>query len=528
MERAAEQIGEQLGPASSVRSVADVGVVPLLTILDFAPAARQDTPTLCHLHTASGGAVGPLVLVTAYGESLERIWRTAVHSAIAHDARWCLCCNGRELRIVDAQRTWSRACVEFDVVSALEDADGQALLWTLLRAEAMSRPRPVLEDAIERSARHGAEVCRALGRGVLDALAALLGALRRHARHDPTIVFDHSLTIIYRVLFLLFAEARGLVPVWHPVYRDRYSVDTIVSSLLAGRACRGLWHALHAISRLAHAGCSAGELTVTAFNGRLFAPSHASTFERRPVPDPVMREAMVAVSSAPGAAGRPRIRISYRDLDVEQLGTVYEQVLDYEPDPAGASVLVRTRDARKSSGAFYTPRALTASLVRRTLEPLVRGRSADDILRLRIVDPAMGSGAFLVAACRYLAAAVEDALVQEGRWHGGDVTDADRSSAPTGCRCTVPVRVDLNPMAVQLARLSLWLATLAADRPLSFLDHHLMAGDSLVGAAPADVQRPPTRQRTPGRRLQDLPLFETAGLAGSPRGNRRARGCNWR
>ena len=523
MERAAEQIGEQLGPASSARSVADIAVVPLLALLDFAASARQDTPALCRLHTASEAAAGPLVLVTPYGESLERAWRTAVHSAIARDARWCLCCNGRELRVVDAQQTWSRAYVEFNLPSVLEDAEGQALLWTLLRAEAMSRSRPAIEEAIERSAHHGADVCRALGRGVLDALAVLLGALRRQCRHDAMVVFDHSLTIVYRVLFLLFAEARGLVPVWHPVYRDRYSVDTIVSSLLAGRACRGLWHALHAISRLAHAGCSAGELKVTAFNGRLFAPSEASTFERRPIADVVMHQAMVAVSSMPGGANRPRTRISYRDLDVEQLGTVYEQVLDYEPDATGAAALVRTRDARKSSGAFYTPRALTASLVRRTLEPLVKDRSSDDMLRLRIVDPAMGSGAFLVAACRYLSAAVEDALIREGRWHSGDVTEADRALLRRDVATRCLYGVDLNPMAVQLARLSLWLATLASNRPLSFLDHHLLTGDSLIGAAPADVQRQPTRQRTPGRRLRDLPLFETPGLAGSMDENARIR-----
>ena len=143
-------------------------------------------------------------------------------------------------------------------------------------------------------------------------------------------MFEHSLTLLYRLLFLLFAEARGLVPVWHRVYRDRYSVNTIVSALLAGRPSRGLWQAVQAISRLAHAGCTAGELRVTAFNGRLFAPIQGSRGDR-PIPDAVMRPAIISVSSTPGTATRPRTRISYRDLDVEQLGSVYKQVLDYEP-----------------------------------------------------------------------------------------------------------------------------------------------------------------------------------------------------
>jgi len=515
MERCAEQNAERLGPAASVRTVADVAVAPLLTILGFRTVVRNDAPASSLMQTMGVMVAGPPVVITAYGASLERAWRAAVHGAIATDARWCFCCNGQHLRVVDARRTWSRAYLELDLRTALEDVEGQALIWSLLRADALSCQRPALEDAIEQSARHGADVCRSLGRGVLDAITVLLGALQRKGRQDAGVVFDHSLTVVYRVLFLLFAEARGLVPVWHPVYRDRYAVNTIVAGLLAGRPCRGLWQALHAISRLAHAGCSVGELRVTAFNGRLFDPSLTSSFERRPIADAVMRQAIVSVSSTPGATGRPRARISYRDLDVEQLGTVYEQVLDYEPGATSGAVLVRTRDARKSSGAFYTPRPLTAALVRRALEPLVHGRSSDDVLRLRIVDPAMGSGAFLVAACRYLASAVEDALIHEGRWHPADVTDGDRALLRRDVATRCLYGVDLNPMAVQLARLSLWLATLASDRPLSFLDHHLVAGDSLIGASPADVQRQPTGQRRQRGRLQKLPLFEAAGLAGS-------------
>ena len=126
-------------------------------------------------------------------------------------------------------------------------------------------------------------------------------------------------------------KRRGLLPLWHPVYRDRYSLDTIVTALLQGRRYRGLWQAVQAISRLAHAGCSAGELRVTAFNGRLFSPSQADTFDRTPISDAVMGQAVVAVSTTPVNRHGGRARIVYRDLDVEQLGAVYERVLDYEP-----------------------------------------------------------------------------------------------------------------------------------------------------------------------------------------------------
>jgi hypothetical protein len=171
--------------------------------------------------------------------------------------------------------------------------------------------------------------------------------------------------------------------------------------------------------------------------------------------------------------------------------------------------LTRTRDLRKASGSFYTPRAVTTFLVRQTLEPLVRGKTADEILALRVLDPAMGSGAFLVAACRYLASAVEDALVQEGRWHPHDITPVDRVELRREIASRCLFGVDLNPMAVQLARLSLWLATLAADKPLSFLDHHLVAGHSLVGATPDDVSRQPGGGR---KRQERLTLFESTEL----------------
>ena len=145
----------------------------------------------------------------------------------------------------------------------------------------------------------------------------------------------------------------------------------------------------------------------------------------------------------------------------------------------------------------------------------MRDASPERILQLRVVDPAMGSGAFLVAACRYLAAAYEAALVRTGAYHGSDFGARERVAT----RRTIAERclygVDLNPMAVQLARLSLWLATLAADRPLTFLDHHLQTGDSLLGAWLSSLRRPPIPNR--GRRARQdaaaLPLFAGADVA---------------
>lgn len=529
-----------LGPASAIRLIADSVVAPLLQALGFSISARLDEPRRCWLQLAAGSrtwAHSAAAIVVAWGDPLSSAWRDSVQQGIAADVRWVFCSNGTSVRLVDARRTWSRDYLEFDLAVLGECAETQSLLWSLAGAASLTPAHqdassivrrggaadrepdgPLLERAIVLSARHGIEVCRALGTGVLEALQLLIPALAPRAGRafPPELLFEHSLTVLYRVLFLLFAEARGLVPLWHPVYRDRYSLDTIVNTLMTGRRSRGLWRALQAISRLAHAGCSAGELSVTAFNGRLFSPVQAAAFDRTRVDDDILGRAIVAVGTTSVGRSTARARIAYRDLDVEQLGAVYERVLDYQPSVAGATLaLVRAGDVRKSTGTFYTPRAVTSYLVRRTLDPLVVDRRSDEILNLRILDPAMGSGAFLVAVCRYLAAAVETALIREGRWHPHDVTAADRALLRRDIAARCLFGVDLNPMAVQLARLSLWLATLSGNKPLSFLDHHLVCGNSLVGATPGDVRRQPSAGASRARRQHTLPLFDDSSLTGT-------------
>ena len=320
--------------------------------------------------------------------------------------------------------------------------------------------------------------------------------------------FEQALTIVYRMLFLLFAEARALVPLWHPIYRESYSLEGLRDAAEHAAHAPGLWDALRAIARLAHAGCRAGDLQVTPFNGRLFAPARTPLAERRGLDDEAARRAIVALSTRPAPDRAGRERIAYRDLGVEQLGAVYETLLDYEPRVERGMVSLQPGSGvRKATGTFYTPQPIADYLVRRTLGPLVRDATADRILQLRIVDPAMGSGAFLVAACRFLAHAYEAALVRAGGCHATDVSEADRAAIRRTIAERVLYGVDLNPMAVQLARLSLWLATLAADRPLSFLDHRLQVGDSLLGTWLAQLRVPPSSRRRHARSETTLPLF---------------------
>ncbi len=519
--------GSQLGPASSLRSIFEQAVRPLAETLGFGVASGS---------VVTYKEVRIALLTGAWTDPLDALWRNAVRAGLGVSSPWCLCCNGRELRLVDAERTYSRAYLQFDLERIADDARAFSVFWGTLRAEAFYAPTghaPLINTIVRQSAQHGAAVGRSLRVGVVQSVTALLSGLldaklRRRRPKDGELQtgFDESLTLVYRILFLMFAEARGLVPVWHPIYRDHYTIESLRDAAEHPGHAKGLWDALQAISRLAHRGCRAGALGVPAFNGRLFSPRRAPMAETTSVADEVVRRALVALSTAPARGAQHdtaahRTRIDYRDLGVEQLGAVYESVLEYEPayaedEGTNGHVLLRCgSDQRKTTGSFYTPQSITDYLVRRTLHPLVEHAASAHILQLRIVDPSMGSAAFLVAACRYLARAYERALLRERTCGEDDIDDRDRAGFRRAIAQRCLFGVDLNPTAVQLARLSLWLATLAADKPLSFLDHHLVCGDSLIGASPVDLARqaPPRAGRsTSASRNVDTPLFSDADL----------------
>jgi hypothetical protein len=522
-----------LGPSSTPRTILQ-SAAPLFATLGFEPAGQIEAAEAAESAVAAtlrSGARAVALLVAPWGDARDPLWRLAVTQAARRSAPWCLIFNGLHLRIVDASRLYARRHLEIDLDLAMDSPHAFAVLLHIFGAATLAAgpgdPRS-LHVLVAASERHAAGVCRSLRDGVLAASTEVLRALI--ANHRSAVVpglpppkprsgeggsrtvavqdsFEQALTIVYRMLFLLFAEARALVPLWHPIYRESYSLEGLRDAAERSPHAPGLWDALRAIARLAHAGCRAGDLQVTPFNGRLFAPARTPLAERRDLDDDAAQRAIVALSTrlAPDRAGRERI--AYRDLGVEQLGAVYETLLDYEPRvERGAVSLQPGSGVRKATGTFYTPQPIADYLVRRTLGPLVRDATPERILQLRIVDPAMGSGAFLVAACRYLANAYEIALVRAGGCLASDIGDAER----VGIRRAIAERslygVDLNPMAVQLARLSLWLATLAADRPLSFLDHRLQVGDSLLGTWLAHLRHPPPTSR---RRRPDgtLPLF---------------------
>jgi hypothetical protein len=214
------------------------------------------------------------------------------------------------VRLIQGTRAYSRRFVEFDLDQMSDDERTTGAFWTVLSAEAFAGrtltpigswlPHPNV------TRRRSVDRCD----GVLEASGEVLRVFAARTSADRVdAAFEQSLTVIYRILFLLFAEARSLVPAWHPVYRSSYSIETLRAEALSGSPA-GLWEALRAIARLAHRGCSAGTLNVTPFNGRLFAPAGTPLIDRGDLDDEAARRSLVALSTrlSPDGEGREPTR----------------------------------------------------------------------------------------------------------------------------------------------------------------------------------------------------------------------------
>ncbi len=506
------------GPATGPRTVFDLVAMPLFARLGFRArdvAASRDGLT-ARLVTPRGQAVALHVLGwRGWAARPPAVWRDAVATARVHGADWCFVLAPPHLSLVPARGHASRRALDFTFPDALE-AGAAGILLTLARATAFeahaSDAVAPITAWLNDAASYHARLHTQLQAGVVEALHALARVLRRGAHVTPS-AFDESLTLVYRVLFLLFAESRALVPIHHPIYREMYTLTALCEDAMR-EGTVGLWEALAAITTLSRTGGHVDTLHVFPFNGHLFAKRSAPSLEidrsaTHPTPrsrarDHALRQTLLALGTRTAPVGR--LPLHYGDFGVEQLGAVYERVLDLDPAAIGTTQPSVTASkthsrARKDSGTFYTPQAIADLTIRRTLGPLVAGAPADRILELRVVDPSMGSGAFLVAALHYLTHAYERALVAEHRLTPLEIDDATRAS----WRRTIAQRclygVDANPVAVQVARLSLWLATLAQGKPLGFLDHRLRVGNSLLGTTPDAVRRPVSA------RQHEMPLF---------------------
>ena len=369
----------------------EIGIEPLVRLLGF--TGLEDVRYREHTAAATlGGPRTVAVLIAGWADPLDGLWRLAVVEARRREAGWCLLFNGLHIRLVDAGRVYSRRYVDLDLDEAADEAPTAAALWTLCAAPAFVREpdgTTQIRRLVTASERHGADVCRSLRAGVLDASADVMRALLVGQPRDRSGAFEQALTIVYRILFLLFAEARALVPLWHPVYRESYSLDALRDGgRTAARRHRASGTRCARSRRLAHAGCRAGDLRVTPFNGRLFAPARTPLAERRDLDDDAARRAVLALSHAarrrsrgPRADRLPRSRrrAARRGVrDAARLRAARRQRTSAAPS---AVALERGSGARERRPARSTRRSRSPTTSSgATLAPLVRDATPERIL----------------------------------------------------------------------------------------------------------------------------------------------------
>lgn len=493
--------GLRLGPASGATAVWRLLAAPIVALLRWQvrSVAVHHIGAVTTQVTRLDGVTGRTALLVAlpWGMTHGPAARPACRLALDAGVRWTMVTNGLTWRWLDSHRPLGRQHVELHLPTALADERVWEALWLMGQADV---------DRLDRLGRLTLALETGTTRAVRDAVADVRQRLARHLRASDEEVLTH----VFRWLFLLFAEARDLLPMHNPVYRQAYAVSTMARHARGGRAPFSLWDGLRASALLAHTGSRHPLLQVTALNGALFEPAITPRSRRLRLSDGVVAPMLEALTTMPRRDHRRPV--SFADLGVEHLGTIYEDVL------AGRQAPETRRDAppaaaglvRKQTGTFYTPRDLADHLVTETLAPLVDGRSVEQILALRLVDPAAGSGAILASAARFLLSAVEAAWLRDGRGGPLDVPARDRADAVRRIVEQCLYGVDVHGRAIQVARLSLWLVSMTRERPLTFLDHHLRVGNSLIGATPAEVvtRRPGPRARRRDSCDGQLALFD--------------------
>ena len=504
---------------------------------------------------------------TPHGQIL-RYLETA-HGASDGRIRWGMLTNGTVWRLYDYRaRPRASGYYEADLRDLLQPGreDDLRVFHLLFRREAFTpsvdASTTFLEDALAEGRRYEEQVARNLSSVVFErvfprlvrALAQASGGTPSSSGQALSTVREAALIFLYRLLFVLYAEDRGLLPVNDLRYddyglrkrvRDDVAQRMTDKDTLSSRATQYYDH-LRNLFRLIDEGDPS--IGLPPYNGGLFALGAAPLLETVRLPDDVVA-AIVYDLSHRGADGDRRF-VNYRDMSVQQLGSIYERLLEHEPvRHDDGSITIRPNPyVRKDSGSFYTPQELVDLIVDRTLKPLAEERlkafedqaaalqngprpkterhaelskydPAEAVLDLKVLDPAMGSGHFLVTAVDFLSDYIVDLieyvpavpawldgayaspLVQRierirhdilhraavSNWviDEAQLTDQAIIRRMVLKRCIYGV--DKNRLTVELAKVSLWLHSFTVGAPLSFLDHHLRVGDSLIGVGVQDA-----------------------------------------
>lgn len=446
------------------------------------------------------------------------------------DHEWALVSNGRTLRLLRDAATLTRPSylevdlqdllagqhfVEFSSVWRVLHASRAGLLDVSTGPATKAAPPVVWATWQQAGQEEGTRVRQGLRRGVTEALVSLGQGFVQHPGNDalrrrlqagdlkPEQFFAELLRLVYRFIFLFTTEERGLLPnaaqagddeataqVRHAaaqLYADGYAMARLRGLALRRRAYTrhdDLWQAVCIVFR----GLAQGQprLGLPALGG-LFAAGQCDALDSSSLSNADLLAAMKSLRWA-APAGGSLAPIDYRNMDTEELGSVYEGLLELHPR---VDLLARRFELpeaaggsdRKTSGSYYTPDSLVQELIRSALDPVIEDRVTNNpaqpveaLLSLRVVDPACGSGHFLLGAARRLAERVASLRSLDGAVSPQAYRHALREVVS---RCIFGV--DRNPMAIELARTALWIEGFEEGRPLGFLDHHLQCGDALLG-----------------------------------------------
>ncbi len=427
------------------------------------------------------------------------------------EALWGLVTNGAQLRLLRDNASLTRpAHIEADLaqIFANEDAASFAALWLLInRSRFGAAGTPATDCALERwrdtGAREGeaardrlagqVEVAlRVLGSGFLEANPDLARRLRS-GELALTPWFNELLRLVYRLIFLMVAEDRNLL---HPPSagvgaRKLYAEGYSLTALRAQSVRRAAWdrhHDRYEGMKIVFRALAAGEETLgLPALGGLFAPDRMPSLDSARLPNRAFMEAIYRLAWLTDRSGM--VPVNWRAMETEELGSVYESLLELQPQLAedgralvfASDISEQKGNQRKTTGSYYTPDSLVQALLDTALDPVLdrTEEEAEDpeeaLLGLTVIDPACGSGHFLLAAARRIATRLAR-IRAEGTPSLADFRHALRDVARSCVH-----GVDRNPMAVELTKVALWIETVDPGRPLGFLDAQIRCGDALLG-----------------------------------------------
>ena len=429
---------------------------------------------------------------------------------------WGLVSNGLILRVLrDSTSLTRQSYLEFDleVIFTNERFDDFVTLWMVChqsRFEGEDVTRCWLERWRAEINQSGVRALDALQGGVKQAIESLGRGFLAHPENrvlreslrcqDLTGAeyYREILRLVYRILFLFVAEDRQLM---HSpsasldateLYQKWYSTVRLRRQAWGIRSNQhdDLWQMLSVV--MSGLGRSEGipELGLTALGSFLWSDEAVANLSKCRIVNSFFGEAIVHLSTTQSEGVRRSV--DFANLGAEELGSVYEALLELYPeidvDSAGFDLQSTAGNERKTSGSYYTPSELVASLIETALDPVLaeaaRAKNPEQaILSLKVFDPACGSGHFLIAAAHRIAQRLAAIRTGESEAPPPEIRHALREVISRCC-----YGVDINPMAVELAKVSLWMEAMEPGKPLTFLERHIVVGNALLGTTPALVE----------------------------------------